>query len=302
MIRPRLLRTLHVEPGLHPRAQQHVSSASGLVMTGRYACLVADDENHLVMIERDAVATSPLAFMRLAEGALPADAGARKRRKRDLETLLQVPASSAAPALLIALGSGSTPRRDFAYVLELDASGRSLGPARCVSLALLYDRIRAELDGINIEAGFVQDDVLTLIHRAHAGAPFNARVTVALSAVPELLHERPPAPAPAIGIVALDLGGLDGVPLGITDAARSADGGWAFSAVAEDVANAYDDGACVGSVLGQFDGEGRLVRMCRIEGGPKVEGVAFATDTELWLATDADDPAQPSALYSVEWR
>lgn len=302
VIRPRLLRTLHVEPGLHPRAQRHVSSASGLVMSGGFACLVADDENHLVLLQRDAVATGPLAFMRLAEGALPADAGARKRRKRDLETLLRIPASSAAPALLIALGSGSTPQRDFAYVLELDASGRPRGRARCASLAPLYDRIRAELGGINIEAGFVQDDVLILVHRAHAGAPFNARVTVALSALPGLLREDLSAPAPAIGIVPLDLGGLDGVPLGITDAARSADGGWVFSAVAEDVANAYDDGACTGSVLGQFDGEGRLMRMCRIEGGPKVEGVAFATDTELWLATDADDPAQPSALYSAEWR
>jgi hypothetical protein len=97
------------------------------------------------------------------------------------------------------------------------------------------------------------------------------------------------------------LGALDGVALGITDVARAADGGWVFSAVAEDTGNAYDDGACVGSVLGQFDAAGRLVRKRRIEGGLKVEGVAFANATELWLATDADDPARPSALYSVGW-
>lgn len=301
-MRPRLLRMLHVEPGLHPRGQRHVSSASGLVFTGHVACLVADDENHLVLLESGSIATGPLSFMRLAEGALPADARARKQVKRDLETLLVLPASSAAPASLLALGSGSTPQRDFAYVLELDAVGLPETKARRVSLAPLYDLVRAELGEINIEAGFEQEGILTLIHRAHAGAPFNALVRVPLISVSGLLRDAFPARVPSLDIIPLQLGELDGVPLGITDAARSPDGGWVFSAVAEDVTNAYDDGACMGSVLGQFDREGELVRKCRIEGALKVEGVAFATNTELWLATDADDPAQPSALYSAEWR
>lgn len=301
MIRPRLLRLLQVDPGLHPRRQRHVSSASGLVITGRHACLVADDENHLVVFECGTIATGALGFVRLAEGALPEDAGARKRLKRDLETLLWVPASPVAPGLLVALGSGSTPQRDFAYVLELDATGCPQGNARRLSLQLLYDSIRAELGEINIEAGFVQDGILTLVHRAHAGAPINAAVRVALPDASWLARDSFAEQA-ALDIIPLDLGELDGVPLGITDAARCPDGGWVFSAVAEDVTNSYDDGACIGSVLGKFDRDGGLARRCRIEGTLKVEGVAFATDTELWLATDADDPAQPSAIYSAEWR
>ena len=301
LIQTRLLRTLLVEPSQHPRRQAHVSSASGLVMIGPHACLVADDENHLVLLPRDGIESAPLDFLRLAEGELPADAAARKRLKRDLETLLVVPATSEAPALLVALGSGSTPQRDFAYVLVLDASGVPQGHARRVSLTALYDLLRAALGEINIEAGLVQDDHLMLVHRAHAGDPSNALVTIAMRDMHALLHGAPPATALAPVIVPLALGELDGVPLGITDAARAADGGWVFSAVAEATDNAYDDGACVGSVLGQFDAEGRLVRMQRIEGGPKVEGVAFASDTELWLATDADDPAKPSAMYSVAW-
>ena len=301
VIRPRLLRTLQVEPQRHPRGQRHVSSASGLVMAGRFACLVADDENHLLLLERDRIDSAPLHFMRLAEGELPVDAVTRKRLKRDLETLLLLPASATTPALLVALGSGSTPQRDFAYVLALDADGAPQGHARRVSMATLYGPLRAALGEINIEAGLVQGESLTLIHRANSGATCNALMTVTLAGLHALLRDPSSQPVSKPEIVALELGALDGVALGITDAARTEDGGWVFSAVAEATDNAYDDGACVGSVLGQFDAAGRLARKHRIEGGLKVEGVAFANATELWMATDADDPAKPSALYSVAW-
>lgn len=301
VIRPRRLRTLLVEPQRHPRGQPHVSSASGLVLAGGFACLVADDENHLLLLERDRIGSAPLNFMCLAEGELPEDAVARKRLKRDLETLLLLPASTTSPALLVALGSGSTMQRDFAYALELDAGGCPHGEVRRVSLTALYGPLRDALGEINIEAGLVQEGGLTLIHRANSAAAFNALLTVPLADMHALLRNPSSPLALKPCIVPLDLGALDGVALGITDAARSPQGGWVFSAVAEDTSNAYDDGVCVGSVLGEFDAAGRLIRMQRIEGGLKVEGVAFASASELWLATDADDPAKPSALYSVAW-
>jgi len=282
-------------------AAQHFK-ATEVVSSDVCRGLVADDENHLLLLERDRIDSAPLHFMRLAEGELPADAAERKRLKRDLETLLLLPASPDSPVLLVALGSGSTPQRDFAYVLALDADGAPQDHARRVTMAALYDPLRATLGEINIEAGVVQGDSLVLIHRAHAGARANALVTVAMRDMHGLLHGAQTASILAPAVAMLDLGDLDGVPLGITDAARSTNGGWVFSAVAEATDNAYDDGACVGSVLGEVDAAGRLIRMQRIAGGPKVEGVAFASDTELWLATDADDPAKPSAIYLVEWR
>ncbi|TFZ05682.1 hypothetical protein EZ313_03195 [Ramlibacter henchirensis] len=74
-----------------------------------------------------------------------------------------------------------------------------------------------------------------------------------------------------------------------------------FTAVAEDTADAYRDGACLASVVGWMDAAGQ-VRACeQLAGAPKVEGVALAGDGRLWMVTDADDPDQPSELLEVKW-
>lgn len=302
MLVPQRLRPLTLDPRDHPRGQPHLSAASGLVLCGTRLYIVADDEHHLAQLDaRDAV-DSPLRLLRLAPGKLPADAAPRKKAKPDLEVLLRLPArQGGGSALLAALGSGSRPQRERAFVLALDARGEVALPARELPLGPLYAPLRARFGELNLEAGFVAGNRLHLFQRAHAGQPLNGHVVFDAGAMRAWLDDPSTEPPPALSIEALDLGTVEGVPLGITDAAAGPDGGWVFSAVAEDTGNAYDDGACVGSVVGWADAQGRVGRCERLAGAPKVEGIAPVGDGRLWLVTDADDPARPSELLELRW-
>ena len=82
------LRTLTVDPASHPRAQPHLSAASGLVCAHGRVHVVADDELHLGVFDD---AAAPGRLVRLFDGALPAGKKARKRAKPDLESVLQLP-------------------------------------------------------------------------------------------------------------------------------------------------------------------------------------------------------------------
>ncbi len=103
-------------------------------------------------------------------------------------------------------------------------------------------------------------------------------------------------------IAHLDLGRIDGVPLGFTDAATLPGGGMIFTAVAEDTDNAYADGCCVGAAVGFTDKHGRLRWLRQLDRPAKVEGIAARVDGDtirLLLVTDADDAAVPATLFSA---
>jgi hypothetical protein len=302
MLVPRLPRRLTLDPAQHPRRQPHVSSASGLVRVGRNLYLVADDEHHLAQIDTDDPAASPVRLVRFAAGDLPADPAQRKNAKPDLEALIHFPPKQPDEAnLLVALGSGSRPRRERAFVFALKADGAIAGEPSAVSLAALFQPLREHFGELNLEAGFVCDDRVHLFQRAHRGQPLNGHVTFQRDAVRAWLAGIAADPPPPLSIDSMDLGSIGGVPLGITDAAPWPQGGWIFSAVAEDTADAFNDGACVGSVVGWCDVQGLVLACERLEGNPKVEGLAVVEDGRLWMVTDADAPDRPSELLEVQW-
>src|SRR5690606_17353681 len=169
-----LVRSLGLEPGSHPRAQPHISSASGLVIVGGWFYFVADDESHLIGLPGTDVESGALQLWPLEDARLPADHAQRKRLKRDLEALFHVPGDGRRAPMLVAWGSGSTPRRDVAYVIGLDAAGGRAGGARKIPLTRLHDVLRASTPDLNIEAGLVQGDALWLFSRANTGTPSNA--------------------------------------------------------------------------------------------------------------------------------
>jgi hypothetical protein len=75
-----------------------------------------------------------------------------------------------------------------------------------------------------------------------------------------------------------------------------------FTAVAEDTEDTYNDGACLGAAIGTATPDGTVRFLERLDGCPKVEGVAVRVDDNvirLLLVTDADDPAIPASLYST---
>ena len=95
------------------------------------------------------------------------------------------------------------------------------------------------------------------------------------------------------------LGAIDGVPLTFTDGAALADGGWVFSAAAEDTPDPYSDGRCAGSAIGRIDAAGRIVSIDRVNLDCKIEGIAASVTQsaiELLMVTDADDRSRPAWL------
>ena len=291
MLKADLLRSLTIDPRLHPRGQPQLSAASGLVCANARVYVVADDEHHLAVFGDG---TSPGRLHRLFDGDLPDDRKARKRLKPDLETLLWLPMRRA----LVALGSGSRPNRHTGVLIPLDVDGEPVaGPLR-FDLQPLYEPLRAALGEINIEGAMLLGEEFVLLNRGVAGRSDNVAVHYPLQALIDAIDGRMRTVAPAL-IRRYTLGHLDAVPLAFTDAAALPDGGWVFSAVAEDTGDSYADGDCNGSVVGVVDAGGELVAPHRLDGPWKVEGVAARVEAEgmsLCLVTDADDPAQASQL------
>jgi len=276
------------------------------VRRGRRLAVVADDELHLGLFEEAVDSTTPAAcgtLLRLLEGALPEDKGARKKAKPDLECLALLPPLPGCPAgALLALGSGSTPRRNTAVLLALDVQGAPNGRMASVDLTPLYTPLRKQFDDLNIEGALVVSGELLLLQRGNQGDSPNACIRYEWSRIAPWLAGVQPLPPPVKHVHVMALGDINGAPLGLTDAAALEGGAWMYCAVAERTANSVADGPCVGSVIGVVGANGLLGAVYALQGAPKVEGIAVQADGDDWLVTlvtDPDDPAQASQVLRV---
>ena len=171
-----------------------------------------------------------------------------------------------------------------------------------MGLARLYAPLRTQFGNLNIEGAFIASGELHLLQRGNKGDRRSACVRFDWNqVVPWLTGQRPAPPQPK-AVQVIELGQLGGVPLGFTDGAALAGGGWVFSAVAEATNDSYHDGACVGSAVGVVGPDGALRQLVTLQGAPKVEGIAaLARGGELGLSmvTDADDPNIASQLLQA---
>ena len=264
--------------------------------------VVADDENHLGIFSAHDESEGTLE--RITEGKLPLDKDPRKRRKPDFEALARLPAFGAhAHGALLALGSCSKPNRCRGVVMGLDALGRLDGTRAEIDLAPLREALDSRFGRLNIEGAVVMGAELVLMQRGNKGEERNARIRLRLDLVLEAI-----AQGREVGLKAvLDLhehalGDIDGVPLCFSDAAALPDGRLVFTAIAEDTADSYEDGQCMGSAIGVLDADGALALLKPLKGCPKVEGVevlAAGEGIELLLVTDADDEQVPSLLLAA---
>lgn len=302
MLQARTVRTLTLDAAAGGAGVAHLSAASGLVKLGRRVAVVADDELHLALFELSG--HDPGRSIRLFEGALPLAHEARKAAKPDCEALLVLPAFGAYEhGALMALGSGSRVNRHRGALMALDAAGDLHGPARPLDLAGLLGPLHEAMADLNIEGGFVQGDALCLLQRGNSASAVHARIDFPWAGVRRWLAGEGPAPAPA-SITHHDLGVLDGIPLSFTDGAALPDGGWLFSAAAEDTTDPTLDGRCAGSVIGLVDARGVLQACERLAPAVKVEGLVAtpAGDSiELLMVTDGDDRGQPALLLAATW-
>ena len=282
-------------------ASPRLSAASGLVTRQGRAYVVVDDERHLAVFDANGVGR----WLRLFGGELPDDAARRKADKPDLETLIELPASEALPfGSLLGLASGSRPNRHAAVVLAFDAAGEVTGAPRHLDLTPLYAPLRQRFGELNIEGGLVLGDTFMLLQRANRGEARNLCIRFAWREVQAWLMNHRMATPQVLAFDDHDLGHMDGVPLGFTDAAAVPGGHWLFCAVAEDTSDSYQDGPCAGTAIGCVDAIGTMRSLWRLSGNWKAEGLAAALGADgdslaLTLVTDADDRARNAMLLTV---
>jgi hypothetical protein len=308
VLTPEYLRSLAIDPALHPRGQAHLSAASGLVRVQERFYVVADDEHHLGRFK--AAVDAPVKLMRLFPGDLPKDEKQRKANKPDLETLTTLPAMAGYPhGALLALGSGSKPARERGVLLALDAKGRvgkeGCLPPRRIDLLGLYKGLRETIRLLNIEGCFVANGVLHLLQRGNQADARSACVRLDWHHTQAWLRNEDNEMPRAVQVDTIDLGPTDpahGVALSITDACSLPGGAWAFSAVAENTKDSYHDGPCIASAIGIVNASNQVVQLHHLQGAPKVEGIAAlvsGAQLVLTLVTDADDAAIASQLLQV---
>ncbi len=282
-------------------AREHLSAASGIVVAGEFLYVVADDEHHLGVFElggqRDGIKVP------LFPGELPDEARARKARKPDLEALLRLPSFPGYPnGALLAFASGSRPNRQTGVLLGLDHTGALSDSPRPVDLSALYAPLQRRFPALNIEGAAVCDQQIVLLQRASGKHPENALIRLALTDVLQALGPAGALKLPElpVEIHTIDLGRVENVPLGFTDAAALPDGRLVFSAVAESVDDTYHDGPCIATAIGVLDADGRVRTLEFVRPVRKIEGIDARMEgavIRLLLVSDADDRRQPAGVF-----
>ncbi len=295
------LRTLTLDAPTEPGRPSYVSAASGLVRQGDFLYVVADDENHMAVFQREGMA--PGYSVRLFEGALPEEHKARKKQKPDFEALTRLPPFGVFQnGALLACGSGSKINRRRGALVGLNPDGGLAEDPHIVDMSFLMTPLEAEFGKLNLEGVVVAGEDLRVFQRGNKGQKRNAMIRFQLAAVLEALATRSTASLIPISHHDIDLGEIDGVPLTFTDAACLPNWDMAFSAVAEDTENAYDDGACGGAAVGLLGGDGALRWIERTKDAHKIEGIDARLEDgvlRLLLVTDADDISIPAGLFTA---
>lgn len=303
MIHVTRLRTLDLASPPAPDRPSHLSAASGLVRAGDFFYVIADDEHHLGVFS--VLDDTPGRLIRLLPGELPSSKSHRKAVKPDFEALVRLPPSAEFPfGSLLAIGSGSGPARRRGILLALDAHGTVCRAPRVIDLSRLYDVLRANFVELNIEGAVVQGNRLTLLQRGNAGNPHNACIDMDLM-IFHAIADGVFGAGTNVGacMAACDLGSIDNVPLCFSDAAALPNGDLVFTAIAEDTADSYNDGPCVGAAIGIMKPGGRIHFIEPLDSAYKVEGIEAEVRgdaVQLSMVTDADDPDAPALLLSAQ--
>lgn len=306
-LRPLLLQTFLPPTSTPPQnAKEHafISAASGLSWVNNTLYVVADDALHLGIFNRNS--SAPGTSIALLAGELPLEHKARKAQKPDFEVLTHWQNFSGAPGgALFALGSGSKKNRCTGVVIPLDSDGSITGEINTFDLSALYTELEKHVPSLNIEGALFTQNELWLFQRGNSAQGKNAIIRLEQSIFLQWLHTTVDATRITSDLRAqeIDLGDLNGVPLGFTDATCLQNGNILFAAAAEDTEDTYNDGQCAGSVIGLMLSDGVILWQSPLNQRCKVEGIAgkLIDDQyiECLMVTDADDATVPAVLLST---
>ena len=303
MIKLNLLQTLILEQASHKDRHAHLSAASGLVSVGDWLYVIADDENHLGVFNRNS--TQPGKLKSLLPGELAIDYEKRKEEKPDFEVLTFIPPSVIHPyGALMALGSGSKKNRHHGIILELDKQG-IVKHIDIINLEKFYDLLKDDMEKINLEGAVILGQDLLLFHRGNKKNKVNASIRLSFADFYRATVRTDKKALASLRpcIQAYELGAIANVPLCFTDATALPNGSILFTATAENTDDAYLDGKCMGSSIGIIDQQGTLQEIIPVNETVKIEGITATLNSdkvELLLVTDADDATLAAHLYSAE--
>jgi hypothetical protein len=284
----------------------HVRAASALRRFENRLVIVQDDVNALAV--RDVRgALGPVLLPPNASGQrVFDDAHGNKHDKLDLEACVTLP-----DGRFVAFGSGSTPQREQLVAWRGGRESPSI-----VDAALFYRELRTAVtrgaERLNIEGAVVSGGRLELFHRGNDAryadrVPCNAIAEVECREFATWLDGGVAASPRVVKVTTVDLGDVDGIPFGFTDAVALDDEHVVVLACAEDSASAISDGAVLGCRVGVLDARGlRLADVCDASGARtrlKLEGIERreGSSTEFDVAVDIDLPAVPAQLGRLVW-
>lgn len=270
-----------------------------MVKLGNTAFVVADDELHLAVFKLDS--NEPGSMHRLLPGELPDEPDELASAKPDFESLIFLPPDYAPPkGALLAVPSGASPGKCRGVLVPLGADG-SLQEPKTIDFTSLYKQLAGTFGTLRIEGAVCGDDEIILFQRGNGGGSTNAAVRLHGERFVDCVRFFSSVEAICMNkIVPYELGDIDGVRLGFTDAAPLPNGAIVFTASAE-VHTAGERGEHKGFAMGIMERDGTIGNLKVIKNGPRVEGI-FAEQEEktlLWLVIDNSDPNGPSAIFTV---
>jgi hypothetical protein len=301
MIATTQVRQLQVFADQGDSVASYISAASGLALVNSTIYVIADDEHHLGIF--NAYDSDPGRLSRLVPGELPEDKSERKRQKPDFEAIVAIAGSDGRPSgRLLIFPSGSRPNRNKGAMLVLDRSGQPQGLPVELDMSPILTSLRDGFAEVNIEGAVILREELLLFQRGRRGADENAIVRYPLQEAMAALEGRGVPRLEPNSIDRPKLPSINNVLFGFTDATVLPGGEIAFCAVAEDTANAYNDGPCVGAGVGILTSAGQLLSFHELDRPWKIEGIdARLRDNrvEVLMVTDADDRSTPASLLSA---
>jgi hypothetical protein len=280
----------------------HVRAASGICFAGGQLVVVQDDASFLAMLTpREKAQHVPL----------PAGPGGRRRFEKRLgnkNDKLDLESAFAFQGRVFAMGSGSLPLRERIVVFDpAEPDGAAI-----IDATLLYGALHADArfsgGALNIEGAAVLGHELCLFQRGNGEGESLAPAMATLDVQKFISWIDNGGDVPVVTrVLRFDLGSIDGVRLGFTDACGF-DGAVYFLASAEGSPNTVDDGDVTGSCLGVLRGEEARITPLIDEHGKaaplKAEGIAIdpGDPTRAWVVLDGDDPDVASDLCEVRLR
>jgi hypothetical protein len=250
----------------------HVRAASAIAAWDDELWIVQDDTGFLARVRGDTVTSLALPRGPSGRRRFEVQLG-NKLDKLDLESCVIVGDE------LWAFGSGTIAMRE--HVVHVTRAG----DVRITHAHQLYAQLRDALGGaINIEGVALVGDDFWFFHRGNT------------SAIDRPTIVRTDRNWQVRGIEPVELGAIDGVRFGFTDAC-AIEGGVAFLASAEASANAIDDGRVLGNLIGIYERDHVCTAPLIVDGKP--EGLAVRGNGHAWITVDPDDPEIPTTLYGA---